>query len=223
MPFYLRAGKRLKKRATEISIQFKQPPLLIFNRMASSGPCTEIQPNLLTIRIQPDEGISLRFGAKVPTSPEMAVCPVNMDFNYSAAFGKSSANGYERLLLDAMLGDQTLFAHRDGVETTWALYTPILEAWAQKKPEVFPNYFAGRGDPIAPIGCSNGMATRGATTSERRAETGATSDLDRAPASFLRCRTGRYSRITLTRIPSGSSPSMRWTTPFFTRPSNTWR
>ena len=147
VPFYLRAGKRLKKRVTEISIQFKQPPLLIFNRMASSGPCNEIQPNLLTIRIQPDEGISLRFGAKVPTTPEMAVCPVIMDFDYASAFGRSTANGYERLLLDAMLGDQTLFAHRDGVETTWSLYTPILQAWANKKPEVFPNYFAGKWGP----------------------------------------------------------------------------
>jgi glucose-6-phosphate 1-dehydrogenase len=147
VPFYLRAGKRLKKRATEISIQFKQPPLLIFNRMASSGPCQEIQPNLLTIRIQPDEGISLRFGAKVPTTPNMDVCPVIMDFDYEAAFGKSSANGYERLLLDAMLGDQTLFSHRDGVEINWSLYTPIIEAWAAKKPEVFPNYFAGSWGP----------------------------------------------------------------------------
>jgi glucose-6-phosphate 1-dehydrogenase len=147
VPFYLRAGKRMRKRATEIGIQFKQPPLLIFNRMASSGPCSEIQPNLLTIRIQPDEGIALRFGAKVPSSPEMAVCPVNMDFDYEAAFGKSSANGYERLLLDAMLGDQTLFSHRDGVETTWALFTPVLEAWAAKRPEVFPNYFAGSWGP----------------------------------------------------------------------------
>ena len=147
VPFYLRAGKRMKKRATEINIQFKQPPLLIFNRLQSNGPCQEIQPNLLTIRIQPDEGIALRFGAKVPTTPEMSVCPVNMDFDYEAAFGKSSANGYERLLLDAMLGDQTLFAHRDGVETTWALFTPILEAWASKKPEVFPNYFAGSWGP----------------------------------------------------------------------------
>ena len=147
VPFYLRAGKRLKKRATEISIQFKQPPLLIFNRMAGSGPCQEIQPNLLTIRIQPDEGIALRFGAKVPTTPNMDVCPVNMDFDYAAAFGKSSANGYERLLLDAMLGDPTLFSHRDGVETTWALYTPIIEAWAAKQPEVFPNYFAGSWGP----------------------------------------------------------------------------
>ena len=87
VPFYLRAGKRMKRRATEISIQFKQPPLLIFNRMQSSGPCQEIQPNLLTIRIQPDEGIALRFGAKVPNTPNMSVCPVNMDFDYAAAFG----------------------------------------------------------------------------------------------------------------------------------------
>ncbi len=147
VPFYLRAGKRMKKRATEISIQFKQPPLLIFNRMQNGGPCGEIQPNLLTIRIQPDEGIALRFGAKVPTTSQMAVCPVNMDFDYESAFGKSTANGYERLLLDAMLGDQTLFAHREGVETNWALYTPILEAWAAKKPQVFPNYFAGTWGP----------------------------------------------------------------------------
>src|SRR5580658_668475 len=147
VPFYLRAGKRLKKRATEISIQFKQPPLLIFNRMQASGPCAEIQPNLLTIRIQPDEGIALRFGAKVPNSPGMSVCPVIMDFDYAAAFGTSKANGYERLLLDSMLGDQTLFSHRDGVEVTWTLYTPILEAWAAKTPEVFPNYFAGKWGP----------------------------------------------------------------------------
>jgi glucose-6-phosphate 1-dehydrogenase len=147
VPFYLRAGKRLKKRATEINIQFKQPPLLIFDRLQASGPCRDIQPNLLTIRIQPDEGIALRFGAKVPTSADMAVCPVNMDFDYEEAFGKSSANGYERLLLDAMLGDQTLFAHRDGVETTWALCMPILDAWANKSPEVFPNYIAGSWGP----------------------------------------------------------------------------
>jgi len=157
VPFYLRAGKRMKKQATEISIQFKQPPLLLFNRMAASNACQEIQPNLLTIRIQPDEGIALRFGAKVPTTPDMAVCPVNMDFDYAASFGKSSANGYERLLLDAMLGDQTLFAHRDGVETTWGLYTPILQAWAAKTPEVFPNYFAGSWGPE----CSDRLLERG--------------------------------------------------------------
>ena len=147
VPFYLRAGKRMKKRATEISITFKQPPQMIFNRAGASGNCGEIQPNVITMRIQPNEGISLRFGAKVPSTQNMSVCPVNMDFDYASAFGKSSANGYERLLLDAMLGDQTLFAHRDGVETTWALYTPILEAWAAKKPETFPNYAAGSWGP----------------------------------------------------------------------------
>lgn len=145
VPFYLRAGKRLTSRVTEITIQFKQPPMLLFGAHML-GPCTEIQPNLLTMRIQPDEGISLRFGAKVP-GPQMAVCPVIMDFGYAQAFGASSANGYERLLLDAMLGDQTLFAHRDGVETTWALFTPVLDAWAKKVPQTFPNYAAGTWGP----------------------------------------------------------------------------
>jgi glucose-6-phosphate 1-dehydrogenase len=144
VPFYLRAGKRLAKRATEITIQFKQPPQLLF-KLGPNDRCTELQPNLITMRIQPDEGISLRFGAKVP-SPNMAVCPVVMDFNYASAFGTSSANGYERLLLDAMLGDATLFAHRDGVETTWGLYTPILEKWAAQ-PANFPNYAAGTWGP----------------------------------------------------------------------------
>jgi glucose-6-phosphate 1-dehydrogenase len=147
VPFYLRAGKRLAKRSTEITIQFKQPPMLLFDRV-SSGPCTEIQPNLITMRIQPDEGISLRFGAKVP-NPDMTVCPVIMDFKYSAAFGANSANGYERLLLDAMLGDATLFAHRDGVEATWELYTPVLEKWAASKPKDFPNYDSGSWGPKA--------------------------------------------------------------------------
>ncbi len=145
VPFYVRAGKRLAKRATEITIQFKQPPQLLFN-LGPNDHCAELQPNLITMRIQPDEGISLRFGAKVP-SPNMAVCPVVMDFSYASAFGKSSANGYERLLLDAMLGDATLFAHRDGVETTWALYTPVLEQWAASKPDNFPNYAAGTWGP----------------------------------------------------------------------------
>src|SRR5580698_1893981 len=150
VPIYLRAGKRLAKRATEIMIQFKQPPLLLFDRLGG-GPCNEIQPNLLIIRIQPDEGISLRFGAKVP-GPDTNVCPVVMDFQYATAFGVNSANGYERLLLDAMLGDQTLFAHRDGVEATWALFTPVLEAWTKAKPRDFPNYTSGTWGPKAADG-----------------------------------------------------------------------
>jgi glucose-6-phosphate 1-dehydrogenase len=147
VPFYIRAGKRLAKRTTEISIQFKLPPQLLFKEM-SQGACSELQPNVITMRIQPDEGISLRFSSKVP-SPNMEVCPVIMDFNYADAFGKSSANGYERLLLDAMLGDGTLFAHRDGVEATWSLLTPVLEAWASTKPKDFPNYASGTWGPKA--------------------------------------------------------------------------
>ena len=142
VPFYVRAGKRLNKRVTEVTIVFKQPPLHLFKSNASSG---NIQPNVISMRIQPDEGIALRFGAKVP-GPTTNVAPVDMDFSYADAFGKSSANGYERLLLDAMLGDATLFAHRDGVEATWALFTPILEAWAKEKQE-FPNYAAGTWGP----------------------------------------------------------------------------
>jgi glucose-6-phosphate 1-dehydrogenase len=147
VPFYIRAGKRLATRTTEISIQFKLPPQLLFKDL-SAGDCNELQPNLITMRIQPDEGISLRFSSKVP-SPNMEVCPVIMDFNYAAAFGKSSANGYERLLLDAMLGDGTLFAHRDGVEATWSLLTPVLESWASTKPKDFPNYASGTWGPQA--------------------------------------------------------------------------
>jgi glucose-6-phosphate 1-dehydrogenase len=147
VPFYIRAGKRLAKRVTEITIQFKQPPLLLFKDREGKG-AESIKSNLISMRIQPDEGISLRFGAKVPGAG-MNISPVNMDFSYAEAFGKSSANGYERLLLDAMLGDATLFAHRDGVEATWALMTPILEAWAKDPVKDFPNYAAGTWGPPA--------------------------------------------------------------------------
>jgi glucose-6-phosphate 1-dehydrogenase len=145
VPFYIRAGKRLAKRVTEITIQFKQPPLLLFKDAEGKGG-EGIKPNVLSMRIQPDEGITLRFGAKIP-GPSMNIGSVNMDFSYAEAFGKSSANGYERLLLDAMLGDATLFAHRDGVEATWSLITPILESWAKDPIRELPNYAAGTWGP----------------------------------------------------------------------------
>jgi glucose-6-phosphate 1-dehydrogenase len=145
VPIYIRAGKRLAKRVTEITIQFKQPPLLLFkDREGWEG----IKSNVISMRIQPDEGIALRFEAKVP-GPTMNTSPVNMNFSYADAFGVSSANGYERLLLDAMLGDATLFAHRDGVEATWALITPILQYWAKNPIKDFPNYAAGTWGPSA--------------------------------------------------------------------------
>jgi len=142
VPFYIQAGKRLNKRVTEVSIVFKQPPMHLFK--GDSANC-HIEPNVISMRIQPDDGIALRFGAKVP-GPTTNVDQVDMNFSYASAWGKSSANGYERLLLDAMLGDATLFAHRDGVEATWALFTPILEA-VEKQQESFPNYEAGSWGP----------------------------------------------------------------------------
>jgi len=145
VPFYIRAGKRLSKRVTEITIMFKQPPLSIFKDAEGKG-AEGIRNNIISMRIQPDEGITLRFGAKLP-GPNMSINPVNMNFSYAEAFGSSSANGYERLLLDAMLGDATLFAHRDGVEATWALMTPILEYWAANPIKDLPNYAAGTWGP----------------------------------------------------------------------------
>ena len=145
VPFYIRAGKRLAMRVTEITIQFKQPPLSLFKDNEGGG-AEGIKPNVISMRIQPDEGIALRFAAKVP-GPNMSMSSVNMNFSYADAFGASSANGYERLLLDAMLGDGTLFAHRDGVEATWKLMTPILEAWAKDPVKDFPNYAAGTWGP----------------------------------------------------------------------------
>jgi len=147
VPIYIRAGKRMAKRVTEITIQFKQPPLMLFKD--TEGKYLEgMKSNIISMRIQPDEGIALRFEAKVP-GPSMHLSPVDMDFCYSTAFGVSTANGYERLLLDAMLGDGTLFAHRDDVEATWALMTPVLEYWAKNPVKDFPNYAAGTWGPSA--------------------------------------------------------------------------
>jgi glucose-6-phosphate 1-dehydrogenase len=126
VPFYLRVGKRLPKRATEVAITFKTPPLQLFREMGSGD---NPAPNLLVLRIQPDEGISLRFGAKVPGT-RSDVRPVNMDFRYGSSFGVEPPEAYERLLLDAMLGDSTLFTRWDSVEASWDLLTPVLEAWS---------------------------------------------------------------------------------------------
>jgi glucose-6-phosphate 1-dehydrogenase len=125
VPFYLRTGKRLPKRATEVAIYFKSAPLQLFRDISSETPT----PNLLVLRIQPDEGISLRFGAKVPGT-RMDVRPVNMDFRYGTSFSEGAPEAYERLLLDAMLGDSTLFTRWDGVELAWELLVPVLEEWA---------------------------------------------------------------------------------------------
>ena len=147
VPIYIRAGKRMAKRVTEVTIQFKQPPLRLF-KDGEGGGAEGVKNNIISMRIQPDDGIALRFAAKVP-GPNMSMSTVQMNFSYAEAFGPSANNGYERLLLDAMLGDGTLFAHRDGVEATWKLMTPVLEAWKNGPRQDFPNYAAGTWGPDA--------------------------------------------------------------------------
>jgi glucose-6-phosphate 1-dehydrogenase len=125
VPFYLRTGKRLPKRATEIAVRFKRPPLMLF-REATSEP----EPNLLALRIQPDEGILLRFASKVPELG-LDVRSVNMDFTYGSSFSHEAPEAYETLILDAMLGDASLFTRADEVEAAWGIVTPINETWEE--------------------------------------------------------------------------------------------
>ncbi|HXI14227.1 MAG TPA: glucose-6-phosphate dehydrogenase [Thermoanaerobaculia bacterium] len=124
VPFYLRAGKRLPQRVTEIQIQFRQAPGVMFKKMSTF----DIQPNVLLIRIQPDEGIALKFDSKVPGAT-LTARPVTMEFNYAEAFGAEPPEAYERLLLDTMFGDSTLFARRDEVETAWSWLDPLMRVW----------------------------------------------------------------------------------------------
>ncbi|HWC77327.1 MAG TPA: glucose-6-phosphate dehydrogenase [Blastocatellia bacterium] len=143
VPFFIRSGKRLPKRVTEIAIQFKPAPHLLFSGLEQQ----QLEPNVLLIRIQPDEGITLRIGAKVP-GQQTQIRWVNMDFRYGASFGVSSPEAYERLLLDCVLGDPSLYARRDMTERGWEIVMPLLEAWQNTKPS-FPNYEAGTWGPQA--------------------------------------------------------------------------
>jgi glucose-6-phosphate 1-dehydrogenase len=143
VPFYLRTGKHLPKRVTEIAIQFKQPPLMLFKKSDAHG---QVEPNILTLRIQPDEGISLKFGSKVPGS-EMQIRSVNMDFFYGSSFVREQPEAYERLLLDCMLGDSTLFTRHDEVETAWNFVQGILDVWKSEAIESIPMYEPGTWGP----------------------------------------------------------------------------
>jgi len=142
VPFFIRTGKRLKERVTQIVIQFRRAPLLLFHQ-ENGGPLT---PNQLVLHIQPTEGISLRFKAKVP-GPVMQLSNVNMDFRYADYFQARPSTGYERLLYDAMIGDATLFQRADTVEIAWSVVQPVLDAWTARKPTEFPNYAAGSWGP----------------------------------------------------------------------------
>jgi len=141
VPFYLRTGKRLAARDTEIAIRFKRAPFVLFR----NTPIERLNRNRLVLHIQPDEGISLRFGAKTPGST-MNIGAVDMEFDYEDYFGDTPSTGYERLLHDCMVGDATLFQRADQVEAGWAVVEPILQAWKQGPPD-FPNYKAGTWGP----------------------------------------------------------------------------
>ncbi len=142
VPFYLRAGKRLSRGLTEIAVHFKRTPQALFART----PEEELDHNIITFRIQPNEGITVNFGAKRPGN-EMRTANMQLDFSYREAFGSKTPVAYETLLLDAMRGEATLFTRRDEVEAEWRIITPIEEAWAELSPPKFPNYPAGSEGP----------------------------------------------------------------------------
>jgi glucose-6-phosphate 1-dehydrogenase len=144
VPFYLRSGKRLARRRTEIVVEFRRPPLLLLEAAAMS----EIDPNRLVLHIQPDEGIEFQVKAKRP-GPRVRVETVKLDFSYKDFGDTSAATGYERLLYDCMVGDSTLFHRTDMVEAAWRIATPILDAWRGRPPPDFPNYAAGAWGPVA--------------------------------------------------------------------------
>jgi len=142
VPFYVRTGKRLPRRVTEVVIRFRRAPFVLFRKT----PVERLTPNELVIRIQPDEGISLRFGAKIP-GPLVRLGAVKMNFAYADYFGTTPSTGYERLLYDCMVGDATLFQRADMVDAAWTVVTPILDVWRALPPRNFPNYPAGTWGP----------------------------------------------------------------------------
>jgi len=141
VPFYIRGGKRLPKKVTEIAVIFKDSPGVLFQHKDNKN-----EPNVLAIRIQPDEGISMKINCKVP-GPSSPIQPVKMDFRYGAYFGKAPPEAYERLILECINGDSTLFARSDEVLQSWKIFTPILEYWEANSPKDFPNYESGTWGP----------------------------------------------------------------------------
>jgi glucose-6-phosphate 1-dehydrogenase len=146
VPFYIRTGKRLPKRVTEIVVQFKRAPFVLFRQTSVD----RLEPNRLVLHLQPDEGISLSFGAKVP-GPVVRLGAVDMAFNYANHFNATPQTGYERLLYDCMLGDATLFQRSDMVEAAWRIVAPIQNVWSALEPREFPNYSAGTWGPAAAV------------------------------------------------------------------------
>ncbi len=149
VPFYVRSGKRMAKRYSEIAVQFQSPPHLMFG---SEGKHGELPPNVLVMRVQPNEGVSINFEVKVPgaavaLTQHLEVAPVDMDFSYAEAFGETAAPAYETLLLDVMIGEMTLFTRSDEVEAAWKIIDPLLKFWEEHPANPMPSYPAGSWGP----------------------------------------------------------------------------
>lgn len=142
VPFYLRTGKRMPKRSSEVAIQFKDVPQVLFN----ANPDVPLEPTVLTLRVQPEEGLSMRIASKLP-GPKVRIFPVKMEFNYASSYGRTTPEAYERLILDVMAGDATNFMRADAVETSWKFVMPILEAWNYDRTLNLPEYQCGTWGP----------------------------------------------------------------------------
>jgi len=144
VPFYIRSGKRLKQKVSELVVQFTRPPAILFGKNSKQP----LSPNLLTIRIQPDEGVSLSLNSKTP-GLETKLQPVNLSFGYDTTFGSNTPEAYERLILDAMAGDGTLFIRGDEAEQSWGLLSPVLDSWQVLGKQGLESYSAGTWGPLA--------------------------------------------------------------------------
>ncbi|MCB1121406.1 MAG: glucose-6-phosphate dehydrogenase, partial [Verrucomicrobiae bacterium] len=143
VPFYLRSGKRMARRVSEIAIQFKTPPGILF----SSSNIFDLSPNTMVIQIQPDEGVSLVMNSKIP-GLETRTQPVRMNFRYKTTYGSNTPEAYERLILDAMIGDSTLFIRGDETEASWKIVTPILDFWKNCQNQGMTEYQSGSWGPL---------------------------------------------------------------------------
>jgi glucose-6-phosphate 1-dehydrogenase len=143
VPFYLRTGKRLPKRASEVAIQFKDVPQVLFNQ----NPEVPLEPTVLSLRVQPEEGMAMRIASKLP-GPKVRIYPVQMEFNYNVSLGGPTPEAYERLLLDVMAGDATLFLRKDAVEAAWNFVMPVLDHWARSRMRDLPEYQCGTWGPV---------------------------------------------------------------------------
>ena len=179
VPFYLRTGKAMRTRRTEIAIQFKRVPCALFRERPGRAA---LAPNLLVLHVQPDEGVSLRFEAKVP-GPTVRLSPVDMDFRYADYFNAAPSTGYETLLYDCLIGDATLFQRADNIEAGWRAVQPFLDAWRDTSRTTCTVTRRAAGDPTPPTRCRHGTVADGAMDHDRRTRPAAPDGAAPAPGA----------------------------------------